>query len=238
MRQFTIALGALLFSSLSFAYVEVIDPDARVARLERQVHYLKEMNLVEQLQSMQKQLQAMQGQLEVGHYELEKLKNQQKAFYDDLDKRIREAKATHVAKSAVTPKAIPVSLPSAPKSDSDSYQAAFSLVKAKQFDQAVVAFEHYIQTNTKGAYLANAHYWLGELYFIKNNVPKAEQAFSQVVKRFPGSSKRPGAELKLAKIDWDRGQKSEAKSRLTQLVKKYPQSSAAKLAKQMLVDLS
>lgn len=237
MKQLILTVGALLFSSLSFAYVEVIDPDARVARLERQVHYLKEMNLVEQLQSMQQQLQAMQGQLEVSHYEIEKLKNQQKSFYEDLDKRIQAVNATHVAKSAAVPKPLPVSLPDAPKSDADSYQAAFSLVKAKQFDQAIAAFEHYVRTNEKGAFLANAHYWLGELYFIQNDLDKAKKAFSAVIKRFPESSKRPGAELKLAKMDLDHNQKEQAKVRLAELVKKFPQTSAAKLAKQMLAEI-
>src|SRR5690606_23823944 len=72
-----------------------------------------------------------------------------------------------------------------------SYTAAYDLLKNRQIDQAVTAFDAHLQRYPTGQYAANAHYWLGENYLLQNNLGSAEKAFATVVNELAADRKAP-----------------------------------------------
>lgn len=73
----------------------------RLSRLERQMASRNEVDLLSQVQQLQKQVQQLSGQLEVQSHDLKQLQDLQKQQYQDLDQRLNKPSAANdpVAKS-------------------------------------------------------------------------------------------------------------------------------------------
>lgn len=116
-----------------------------------------------------------------------------------------------------------------------SYKQAVSLVlKNKQYDQAIQAFQIFIKNYPNSHYQSNAHYWLGQLYYNKNNKDQASYYFALVTKNYPKSLKAPDALLKIGIIMQESNQIDKAKIIYRQIGKLYPTSNAAKQAQKRL----
>lgn len=114
------------------------------------------------------------------------------------------------------------------------YQTALDLLPDKKYDASAEKLHKYISTYPKGAYVANAHYWLGEISFLKKNLSQAEVEFHTVVSKYPTAKKMPDALLKIALIHDIQGKHDQAKGELQQVIDHYPNTAAAQLAKQQL----
>ncbi len=124
-----------------------------------------------------------------------------------------------------------------PADEQISYLKAYELVKTKQYDDALIAMQHFTQKYPKGGYTANAEYWLGELYLVKQNYADAITHFSTVLQQFPSSSKYSASLLKMGYALADAGRVAEAKERFHEVMKKYPDTSTADLARLKLETL-
>ncbi|KTD17482.1 tol-pal system protein YbgF [Legionella jordanis] len=124
-----------------------------------------------------------------------------------------------------------------PADEQISYLAAYDLVKNKRFDEALTAMQHFISQYPKGGYTANAQYWLGELYMVKNNYPKAIDHFEIVLKQFPSSSKAAASTLKIGYALAASGKVEEARLRLQEVLRNYPDTPTAQLATTKLESL-
>jgi tol-pal system protein YbgF len=204
--------------------------------------------LLNKLQGLQQELSELRGQLEVQTHALQTLKKQQLDFYEDLDKRLREGPNTaqntttdaNHAKNTQQPLEMqPMSTAPRgnPADEQISYLAAYELVKNKEFDKAMMAMKSFIQQYPRGGYTANAHYWLGEVYMIKQAFPDAIQQFETVLNSFPSSSKSSASSLKLGYALAAAGQKEAARERLKAVVRDYPDTHAAQLATSKLETL-
>jgi len=224
--------------------------------------------LVNKMQGLQQEIQELRGQMEVQAHELKMLQQQQLAFYKDLDTRMRDGSNKSVQSAQLTspdePKlelataAPTANLPTTqsasaekqitaaaintargnPADEQISYLAAYELVKNKHFDEALTAMQTFISQYPRGGYTANAQYWLGELYLVKNNYPKAIEHFEIVLKQFPSSSKAAASTLKIGYALAASGKDNEAKARLQQVIKNYPDTPTAQLATIKLESLS
>lgn len=122
--------------------------------------------------------------------------------------------------------------------DTTAYKQAVSLVlEKKQYDQAIEAFQNFIKNYPDSNYQANAHYWLGQLYYNKNNTDKASYYFALVTKNYPKSIKAPDALLKIGIMMQETQQKDKAAIIYRQIEKLYPNSNAAKQAQKQLAHL-
>lgn len=121
-----------------------------------------------------------------------------------------------------------------PADEQISYLAAYELVKNKRFNEALAAMQTFVTQYPQGGYTANAHYWLGELYMVKNNYPKAIEHFDAVLQQFPSSSKAAASTLKIGYALAASGKTKEARTRLQQVLKNYPDTPTAQLASKKL----
>lgn len=80
----------------------------------------------------------------------------------------------------------------------------------------------------------NAAYWTGEAEFMLAEFEAAAATFARVLQSYPQSGKKPWALLRLGESLHELGRSSDAVARLQQVVRQFPQSPAARTAKQRL----
>lgn len=210
----------------------------RLLRLEQQMANLIRMNLPEQISQLQQGLQQLQGQLQVQAHNLKLLSDQQRNFYQDIDQRLAKlknnaaagVKFTKQTNSSNSKSTIAAPIYNKQMQDTNNYQFAFNLLLQKKYDQAKAAFQKYLTTFPQGKFLANAHFWLGEIFALEKKYAQAAKEFNTVVKQFPKSAKVPDAQLKLAISHANMGQVKQAMQEFLQIKKRYINSTAAQLA--------
>lgn len=125
-----------------------------------------------------------------------------------------------------------------PADEQIAYLAAYDLVKNKRYNEALVAMESFVSQYPKGGYTANAQYWLGELYLVQKDYSQAINHFELVLNNYANSSKAAACSLKIGYALASSGKKEEAKYRLQQVIKKYPDTPTAQLAVTKLMSLN
>ena len=210
--------------------------------------------LFNQLQRMQDQLAQQQGAIEVLQNQVNQLKQEGLERYQDLDRRIGAGvtpaatpdnssaggapsaaaggAATGAAAAAQAPAAS--SEPGDPAKEKLYYDAAFDLIKAKDFDKASQAFTAFLRKYPNSQYAGNAQYGLGEVNLAKGDLQGAGQAFAKVSQLYPKHAKVPDSLYKLADVERRLGHTDKVKGILQQVVAQYPGTSAAQLAQRDL----
>jgi len=200
-----------------------------------------------QLQQLQDEVSRLRGMLEEQQYEIRRLKQESLERYQDLDSRLSGAVAGQGAPgAAIDAGGVPVppagqaaasSEPGDPEKEKLYYDAAFDLIKAKDFDKASQAFTAFLRKYPNSRYAGNAQYWLGEVSLAKGDLQAAGQAFARVSRNYPKHAKVPDSLYKLADVERRLGNTDKARSALEQVIKLYPGSSAAQLAQRDLQNL-
>jgi tol-pal system protein YbgF len=129
---------------------------------------------------------------------------------------------------------MPVSAPADPAKEQESYKAAFDLLKVGKYNEAILAYSDFLRQYPSGTYAPNAQYWLGEANYVTRQFPVAIEEFQKVINRYPESRKLPDAMLKIGYIHYELKQSDDARRVLTGLTKKFPGTTAARLAENRL----
>jgi len=219
--------------------VESFTLNEQLANIERKLDARNryQVNIQHQLDDLHTQVNELRGVTELHANQLAQVLKRQRELYQELDRRVSEAlKITAQASKTI---AVNTSVTSQNYSDNltenEAYDKALNLVlKDKQYEQAIPAFQYFNKTYPQSTYAANAHYWLGQLLFNKGQLNEAEKEFSIVVQKFKDSNKRPDALLKLAMVAQQKKAVKKAINLYRQLIDQYPASTSAKLAKPRL----
>lgn len=212
------------------------------------------MQLLNQMQAMQEELLHLRGLLEEQQQQVQALKTQRLEDYKNIDKRLSELQqgstsvnnnsaeftaapivpmptSTNNTASAVVDKSV-----SNDQQDLLAYQKAYDLIKLRQFDKAKEAFLAFNQKYPQSQFVANSHYWLGELYIIDGNFVKAKASFQTIIKQYPTHTKYPEALYKIATVNYELGDRTTAKLQLDQLLSQFGNQSinAVKKARDFL----
>lgn len=212
--------------------------------------------MVEQLQE---EVGYLRGQLEQQQYQLKRMKEDQRDRYRDLDRRLSLLNRSEAPVSAVPQSGLPAALPDSPVAslaqpspavdqapavavsqpaltDAQAYKQAFAMVRSREFDQALLAFDQFLVNYPNSSLRANVYYWSGEVYRVKStpDFAKSAEAYQLVVNRYPDHSKAADAHYKLGIAQQGLGQLDQAKSTMAKVVELYPNQAAAKLAQDFL----
>lgn len=210
--------------------------------------------LFNQLQQMQDQISRQQGVIEELQNQVARMKQESLERYQDLDRRIGSGvapaatpenssaggDASAAAGAAAGAGAAAAQAPAASSEPGDPakeklyYDAAFDLIKAKDFDKASQAFSAFLRKYPNSQYAGNAQYWLGEVNLAKGDLQGAGQAFAKVSQLYPKHAKVPDSLYKLADVERRLGHTEKVKGILQQVVSQYPGTSAAQLAQRDL----
>lgn len=218
-------LASALISSFAFANeIEVI----RINEGGSSARQSSDLVLI--VQQLQAEVRGLRGQVESQQYELERLKQQQKEMYSDLDSRLgggsylSQNKPAGSANASVTLKG----------DEQQDYSAAFAFIKSQDLVKAESAFQAYMKRHPKAKRVSNAIYWLGEVNLAQGKLPEASSYFQRLMSQYPKSAKIPDAMYKLGRSYQRMGESDKANVIWNKLVANYPKATAAQLAKSAL----
>lgn len=201
-----------------------------------------QVRIQQQLDELQTEVNEIRGATELHTHQLTQVLERQRELYQELDRRVSAAlKPVNQVPASIVATGDPnkpVANYSSDLTENEAYDHAVNLVlKDKKYQQAIVEFGDFNQKYPNSSYAANAHYWLGQLLFNKGELAKAQQEFDLVVNKHKESNKRPDALLKLAMVAQKQKNNSRAVVLYRQLIKEYPNSTAAQLAQPRLDSL-
>ncbi|HEY2462604.1 MAG TPA: tol-pal system protein YbgF [Steroidobacteraceae bacterium] len=233
--------------------IKLKDLDTRLARIERVMANQSLLEVANQLEALRADVRGMHNDVDQLNNALETGRKQQRDMYADLDQRMKNlesrssaagaagsaAGGATAAGSAGAPAAAGTAAGASDSGeDKGAYQAAFNLLKDGQYDRAIVAFQKFLVAYPDSSLSDNAQYWLGEAYYVNKAYPEAEASFQRVVDKYPQSRKLGDALLKIGFCRYELKQWQSAREVLGQVVARFTDTPAARLAQQRLDKMS
>lgn len=117
------------------------------------------------------------------------------------------------------------------------YGRAFDALKAARYAEAISGMGEFIARHPGHPLADNAQYWLAQAHYVNRDYARAVEAFALVGVRSPDSSKAPDALLKKGLCEIELGRNEAARATLNDVVRRYPQNEAARLAREQLAKL-
>ncbi|QOI11104.1 tol-pal system protein YbgF [Blochmannia endosymbiont of Colobopsis nipponica] len=231
-------------AKVSVKKINIPSVDEKVFQIERIciAHSQCLVELQQQLLNNQEEINLLRGQIQENQYQLKLIVGKQNNIFQQINKLINDIDKSsipsHKKESPTQKEQTKSIINSNNKSIHDAYHAALSLViRQKQHDKAIIAFQNFLQNYPNSIYSPNVHYWLGQLNYNKGKQEDASYYFAIIAKKYPKSSKAPDALLKLGIIMQNKGQKDKAKAIYQRINKLYPHSDAAKQIQKHLTQL-
>jgi tol-pal system protein YbgF len=219
--------------------IRLKDLDSRVQRIERVLTNQSLLELAQRIDTLQADLRTIRGEVELLQNQSEGGKNQSRALYGDLEKRLAalETLGGVGAGGAPPPGAAPLAGagPAVGGGGEQSlYDLAFSALKASDYPKAISGFKSFVSAYPSSPLASNAQYWLGEAYYVTREYPSAIAAFQKVTTEWPDSRKVPDALVKIGFTQSALGRNGDARVTLEDVVRRFPGSEAAQLASERL----
>ncbi len=183
-----------------------------------------------QSQMLQDEVRELRGMVEELSYELQRVKQRQMDDYLDIDRRLSALAggavpidnsfgdtggATSPVDMQANQSVVPSNMPENSAEITASYtQASNLLLKDRDINAAALAFKSHVIDFPDSPYLANVHYWLGEIYLLQGQDEQARQSFALVVEQYPNHAKALDANFKLGKLYNELGDKKRARELL------------------------
>jgi len=212
-------------------------------------------SLALRVQQLEEEIRRLNGLVEEQASLLTRLQDQSLERYVEMDRRLAaigtvdpsvviegDEEADSPAPDDTVPSAdVPVAVAEVQPGEREAYQSAYGLVRERQFEAAVDAFNTFLASYPFGRFAPNAHYWLGELYLVIEPVDpeSARQNFQLLLDQYPNDRKVPDALYKLGRVHALKGNMDRSKEYLNQVIADYgaEQHPAAQLAKDFLDSL-
>lgn len=241
LRYTLVILLMLLFTPASASVWSRLDV------LEKRVDAVSRMS--QRMDKLQTQNNRLNGEIEELKHQLEQLKEQQREMYLDIERRLGDSSEdaadsrvsgqvdtvadNAAAETEQSPEPISASqsVPAPEKGEQDQYLHAYDLLmKKRDFQQAIDAFQMLLKSYPDGKYADNAQFWLGEAYYAKDELDNALKEFQQLVDNYAESPKVPDAVYKVGYIHNAKGDVEKARKVYEGLIEHYPDAPAARLA--------
>jgi len=117
------------------------------------------------------------------------------------------------------------------------YARAKQLFDKGEYENARELFRSLLKEYPKSQKAGNAQFWLGELYYREKWYEKAILEYQKVIESYPKGNKTPGALLKQGFAFLNLDDKANARLILKELIRKFPDSNEANVAKNKLKTL-
>ena len=214
--------------------IRLKDLDSRVQRIERVLTNQSLLELAQRIDTLQADLRTIRGEVELLQNQSEGGKNQSRALYGDLEKRLAalETLGGVAGNGAPALSSQPAGAGPAVGAGGEQamYDMAFNALKGSDYPKAINGFKSFVQAYPSSPLASNAQYWLGEAYYVTRDFPSAITAFQKVTTDWPDSRKVPDALVKIGFTQSALGKNGDARVTLQDVVKRFPGSEAAQLA--------
>lgn len=211
--------------------------DSRLLRLERVLGNQSLLDLSQRIEAAQAETRTLRGQLDELQHTVTQTQTQQRELYGDVDRRLAVIEGTATGAAVGAASSRPSGLPIPQGDDRANYQAAFDLLKDGKYPEAISGFKQFLTTFPDSPLTDNAQYWLGEAHYVTKQYPDALRDFRIVLEKYPDSRKIPDALLKIGYCNYELKNWAEARSALGQVVQRFGDTTAARLASQRLAKM-
>lgn len=203
--------------------------------------------LLLQLEQLRQETQALRGLMEELSFQLGQMSQDQKARYLDLDQRLGELVRVQ-RESAATPQSVTGiasagDLPSADGdlssasesvSDQDAYNAAFELIRERNFEAALDAMANFIATYPDSELVLDARFWRGQVFDVLGQDSNAIEEFKNLTLVAPEYRRILQVKVKLGKLLIKNQDVPNGRKVLQEVITEAPESVEAGLAKREL----
>lgn len=201
-----------------------------------------QMEMYFQLQELQQEILELRGLVEEQNHEIQRLKQQRMEDYLDLDSRIGELSQGGGPSGSLQvgggqtgqAQRRPQGADADRQTETEKYRDAYELLRDRDIDGAIEAFNGYLEEYPDGNFAGNSHYWLGEIYLLKEDLDEAQRWFERLLRRFPDDRKKADTQYKLGRVYHQQGDDARARELLEEVASGV--SDAARLARQYLQD--
>lgn len=180
-----------------------------------------------QVQQLRDEVANLRGQMEEQSHTIENLSRQQM----DMEQRLSGGASSGASSNGGSASAA-ASAAVMNNDGKDEYDAAYNLLKEKEYDKASAAFQGIVSKYPNSNYAGNSWFWLGFVYQTKGDMDGSAKAFSSLIEKFPTHSKVDDAKYNLGKIYNQQGKTEQARSLLKEVAS--GNSKSAPLAKSYL----
>ncbi|RLB89027.1 MAG: tol-pal system protein YbgF [Deltaproteobacteria bacterium] len=120
------------------------------------------------------------------------------------------------------------------KTPDELYTEAKQQLDSGKYESARELFLAFLKQYPKSENADNAQFWIGEIYYREKWYEKAILEYQKVIENYPKGNKIRSALLKQGFAFFNLGDKTNARLILKELVRKYPRSNEAKIARKKL----
>ncbi|MGH8805827.1 MAG: tol-pal system protein YbgF [Polaromonas sp.] len=187
------------------------------------------LDLSSQIEALRGEVATMRGQNEQMARSIADMQRHQKDLTQGVDERLRKfepGKVTVDGKEFV-----------AEPAEKQEFEAALAVLRKGDFAAAQTSFQAFMKRYPQSGYKSSALFWLGNAQYALRNYRDAEANFRALAAAEPDHVRAPEALLSMANCQVELNDVKAARKTLEDLVKAYPQSEAASVAKERLVKL-
>jgi tol-pal system protein YbgF len=158
---------------------------------------------------------------------------------DSQSRLVRIAQKLGLRTAAAEAQPVDTTLPKPPTGADPEvlYNTAYLDFTRGNYDLAIQGFSEYLKLYPDSDLSDNAQYWIGESYFTKQEWQMAFIEFEKVERNYPTGNKLPGALYKMGLCYLNMKNRTEGKKYLDRVIKQFPNSPEAGLAKEQLDNL-
>lgn len=187
------------------------------------------LDLSNQLEILRAEIAKMRGQDEQLARDVAEVQRKQKDITQGVDERLRKFEPSKVAVDGNEFVASPAEI--------RDFDAALATLRKGEFAAAQTAFLEFIRRYSESGYRPSALFWLGNAQYAMRAYREAIINFKSVVAIAPDHLRSPEAALSIANCQVELKDNASARKTLNDLIKVYPQSEAASVAKDRLTKL-
>lgn len=194
------------------------------AQLRRSV-----LDLSNQIEALRNEMAILRGQNEQLTRGLSDVQRNQKDLTQGVDERLRKFEPTKVT---VDGKEFVAEL-----AEKQQFEAALATLRTGDFSAAQTSFVAFMKRYPQSGYKSSSLFWLGNAQYALRDYREAVVNFRTLVAAEPDHLRAPEALLSMANCQVELKDVKSARQTLGNLVKAYPQSEAATVAKDRLSKL-
>lgn len=194
------------------------------AQLRRSV-----LDLANQIEVLRSELAKLRGQDEQLARDVAEVQRKQKDMTQGVDERLRKFEPSKVTVDGKEFVASPAEI--------RDFEAALAVIRKGEFAPAQTGFLDFLSKYPNTGYKPAAFFWLGNAQYGLRGYKEAIANFKSVVALAPDGPRAPEAALSIANCQVELKDAKSARKTLEDLIKVFPQSEAASVAKDRLAKL-
>ena len=187
------------------------------------------LDLSNQLEALRNELSTLRGQNEQLNRSVADIQRTQKDLRQGVEDRLQKIEP---GKASVDGKEF-----LAEPAEKQEFDTALAALRKSDFAGAQTSFVNFLGRYPQSGYRASALFWLGNAQYASRNYKEAVVNFRSMVVAEPQHARAPEAFLSMANSHVELKDAKSARKSLEDLVKAYPQSEAASVAKERLARL-